>query len=338
MRRREFIAGLGSAAAWPVAARAQQGERKRRIGVLMPTSEADAERQAQLKVFLSSLAVLGWTEGRNVTFEYRWTGPSGDLARASAKELVVQAPDLILTQSVEMVTALRHETRTIPILFAGASDPVELGLVDSLARPGGNVTGFTGLQAATTVKFLELIKRLDPRVTRALILMSSRDPSNERRSRAIEAGGPSLNVEVSKAEVSTASDIERAVREFAGNPGGALVVLPNPVTNTYRDIIIGAAANHRLPAIYQFREFATAGGLAAYGADQSDQFRRAASYADRILKGEQAGDLPVQAPVKLDLVINLKTDPVAAAMHTLLPSWSKAVVGGTQAGTSGSPQ
>jgi putative ABC transport system substrate-binding protein len=187
--RRDILTLLGgTAVVWPLAARAQQRERMRRIGVLMPTSEADAERRAQLKVFLDSLAALGWAEGRNVTFEYRWTGASGDLARATAKELVAKAPDLILTQSVQMVTALRDETRTIPILFAGASDPVELGLVDSLARPGGNITGFTGLQAATTVKLLEVIKRLDPRVTRALILMSSRDPSNEGRSRAIEAG------------------------------------------------------------------------------------------------------------------------------------------------------
>jgi ABC-type uncharacterized transport system substrate-binding protein len=222
----------------------------------------------------------------------------------------------ILTRSVQLVIALRDETRTIPILFGAASDPVEVGLVDSLARPGGNITGFTSIAAATNVKWLELIKELDPRVTRVLVLMSAQDPSNPGRLRAIQAGGPSLKVNVSKADISAPSDIERALSDFAEQPAGALIVLPNSVTTTHHATIIERAAQHRLPAIYQFRFLAVDGGLVSYGPDQSDQFRRAASYADRILKGEKPGDLPIQAPTKFQLVINLKT---AKALGLTLP-------------------
>ena len=307
MRRREFITLLGGATAWPLAAQAQQTDRMRRIGVLSPTSEADTERQAQLKAFRDTFAGLGWIEGRNVAFEYRWTGESSDLVQAFAKELVALAPDLLLTQSVQLVSALRNETRIIPILFGGASDPIEVGLVESLARPGGNITGFMSIAAASNVKYLELIKELDPRVARVLVLMSSKDPSNEGRTRGIEAGGPSLKVNVSKADVLILPDIERAISDFAAHPAGALIILPNPVTNTHHLAIIALAAQHRVPAIYQFRYLAAAGGLVTYGADQRDQYSRAASYADRILKGEKPGDLPIQTPTKFDLVINLKT-------------------------------
>jgi len=308
MKRREFITLLGGgAAAWPLPARAQQPERMRRIGVLMASGEADAESQAQVKQFRDALAGLGWTVGRNIMFDYRWPGSSSDLIRAHAKQLVALAPDLILTRSVQLVIALRDETRTIPILFGAASDPVEAGLVDSLARPGGNITGFTSIAATTNIKWLELIKELDPRVTRVLVLMSSQDPSNPGRFRAIEAGGPSLKVDVSKADISAPSDIERALGDFAVQPAGALIILPNSVTTTHHATIIEKAAQHRLPAIYQFRFLAFEGGLISYGPDQSDQFRRAASYADRILRGEKPGDLPIQAPTKFQLVINLKT-------------------------------
>ena len=308
MVRRDFIALLGGAAvAWPLSARAQQPERMRRIGVLMASSEADAESQAQVKQFRDALAGLGWTAVRNIMFDYRWPGSSSDLIRAHAKQLVALAPDLILTRSVQLVIALRDETRTIPILFGAASDPVEAGLVDSLARPGGNITGFTSIAATTNIKWLELIKELDPRVTRVLVLMSSQDPSNPGRFRAIEAGGPSLKVDVSKVDISAPSDIERALGDFAVQPAGALIILPNSVTTTHHAMIIEKAAQHRLPAIYQFRFLALDGGLISYGPDQSDQFRRAASYADRILRGEKPGDLPIQAPTKFQLVINLKT-------------------------------
>jgi len=308
MRRREFIAFLvGAAATWPVAAHTQQGERMRRIGVLMPSSEGDVERQAQLKVFRDALAGFGWTAGRNVAFDDRWAGASSDLVRVYAKELVALAPDLILTQSVQLVSALRDETRTIPILFGAASDPIEVGLVASLARPGGNITGFMSIAAATNVKYLELIKEFDPRVTRVMVLMNSKDPSNAGRFRAIEAGGPSLKVEVSKADISTPLEIGSALGNFATQPAGAVIMLPSQVTHTHHLVIIAKAAQYRLPAIYPFRYLAVAGGLVSYGADQRNQFRRAAAYADRIFKGEKPGDLPIQTPTKFELVINLKT-------------------------------
>jgi putative tryptophan/tyrosine transport system substrate-binding protein len=306
LKRRDFIKLLGGGTTWPLAARAQQRERMRRVGVIIGTPEADPPSQARLKEFRVTLAGLGWTEGRNIAFDYRWPGSSSDLIRAYAKELVALAPDLILTESVQLVTVLRNETRTIPILFGAASDPVEAGLVGGLAQPGSNITGFMSIAAATNVKFLELIKELDPRVTRVLVLMSSQDPSNPRRFRAIEAGGPSLNVAVSKADLSALLDIERALADFAKLPAGALIILPNPITMTHPATIIDNAAEHRLPAIYPFRLFALGGGLVAYGADPNDQFRRAAAYADRILKGEKPGDLPIQAPTKFQLVINLK--------------------------------
>jgi putative ABC transport system substrate-binding protein len=308
MRRREFLGLIGGlAATWPDVAWAQQVEHVRRIGVLMPTGEGDLERQAQLKVFRETLTGHGWTVGRNVVFDERWAGASSDLVRAYAKELVALAPDLILTQSVQLVSAVRDQTRTIPILFGGGSDPIEAGLVASLARPGGNITGFMSIAAATNIKFLELIKELDPRVNRVIVLMNSKDPSNAGRLRAIEAGGPSLKVEVSKADVSSLLEIERAVGNFAAKPAGALIMLPNQVTNTHHLAIIASAAQHRLPAIYSFRYLAAAGGLVSYGAEQRDQYRRAADYADRILKGEKPGDLPIQTPTKFELVINLKT-------------------------------
>jgi putative ABC transport system substrate-binding protein len=320
MRRREFITLLtllgGAAAAWPLRTHAQQGERMRRIGVLMPSTEGDLERQAQLKTFRDALADLGWTEGRNVVFDDRWAGASSDLVRVYAKEIVALAPDLILTQSVQLVSAIRDETRTIPILFGGASDPIEVGLVASLARPGGNITGFMSIAAATNIKFLELIKEFDPRVTRVIVLMNSKDPSNAGRLRAIEAGGPSLKVEVSKADVSTPLEIEHALGKFAAQPAGALIVLPSQVTHTHHLAIIEKAAQYRLPAIYPFRYFAIAGGLVSYGADQRDQYRRAAAYADRIFKGEKPGDLPIQTPTKFELVINLKT---AKALDLTVP-------------------
>jgi putative ABC transport system substrate-binding protein len=308
MQRRAFITLVGGAAAsWPLGVRAQQAERMRRIGVLMPFAEGNAEGLSQLNAFRDALAGLGWIAGRNMTFDYRWTAGSKDLVRTYAKELLALAPDLILTASVQLVSALRDETRTIPILFGAGSDPVDLGLVDSLARPGGNVTGFTIMQIATTVKFLELIKEIDPRIARVLVLMSSHDPSNLERVRAIEASAPSLKVAVSKADISIRSNIERAINDFASTPAGGLIVLPSPVVNTHGETIIMLAAQHRLPAIYSFRTMAAAGGLMTFGPDRVDQWRRAATYADRILRGEKPGDLPIQTPTKFELVINLKT-------------------------------
>jgi putative ABC transport system substrate-binding protein len=307
MRRREFVTLIGgAAAAWPLAARAQQDQRMRRIGVLLPYPEDPASVQL-LDAFRDALADMGWMAGRNVIFDKRWTGASNDLGRTYAKELVSLAPDLVLTASVQLVSALRDETRTIPILFAGASDPVEVGLVESLARPGGNITGFTTMQIGTSVKFLEFLKELDPRVARVLVVMNSKDPSNLDRTRAIESGGPSLGVAVSQADVSTAPDLAQVIAGFASSPAGALVVLPSSLTIARTDMIVMAAARYRVPAIYTFRSSVAAGGLVAYGPDQTDGFRRAASYANRILRGENPGDLPIQAPTKYELVINLKS-------------------------------
>jgi putative ABC transport system substrate-binding protein len=288
----------------------------RRIGVLLPYPEGGAGAQPQLTAFRNALADLGWTAGRNVTFDYRWSAGSNDLVRTYAKELVALAPDLLFTASVQLVSALRDETRTIPILFGAASDPVEVGLVNSLARPGGNVTGFTSMQLATTVKFLELIKELDPRIARVLVVMNSKDPSNLERTRAIEDGGSSLKIAVSQTDLSIVPDIEHVIDDFASSPAGGLIVLPSTLTITKTETIVMAAARNRLPAIYPFRSWAAAGGLIAYGADQIDQFRRAASYADRILRGESPADLPVQAATKFDLIINLKT---AKALGLTIP-------------------
>jgi putative ABC transport system substrate-binding protein len=273
----------------------------------MPYEQDSTAAQVQLTAFRDALAGLGWSAGRNLTLDYRWTGSSNDLVRAYAKELVALAPDLLLAASIQLVSALHDETRTIPILFAAASDPVEAGLVESLARPGGNVTGFTSMQAETNVKYLELIKELVPSTDRVLVLMSSHDPSNLRRALAIGAGGRSLQVAVSTADILTASNIEPAVREFTSARGGGLIVVPSTITNTNADNIVAVAGRYRLPAIYPFRFMAVAGGLIAYDADQVDQYRRAASYANRILKGEKPGDLPIQAPTKFELVINLRT-------------------------------
>jgi putative ABC transport system substrate-binding protein len=304
--RRKFITLIGGAAAWPLAARAQQPERMRRIGVLLPYPEDNASLQL-LDAFREALAGLGWKAGRNVIFDNRWTGVSSDLVRIYAKELVSLAPDLVLTASVQLVSTLRDETRTIPILFAGASDPVEVGLVESLAHPGGNVTGFTTMQIGTSVKFLEILKELDPRIVRVLVVMNSKDPSNLERTGTIESGGLSLGVAVSQADISTAPDFAQVIASFASAPASALVVLPSSLTMAKTDMIVLSASQYRVPAIYPFRSWVAGGGLVAYGPDQTDGFHRAASYADRILRGENPGDLPIQAPTKYELVINLKT-------------------------------
>src|SRR4051812_28610976 len=234
MRRREFITLLGGvAAASPMLARAQQLKGLRKIGVLLTNPEDDAETRANVEAFRQGLEALGWTPGRNVEVEYRWARGDHNLLRTYARELVASNPDVILTHSVQSVAALRDETRTIPIVFASASDPVDAGLVASLARPGGNITGFTSIQAATNAKWLELIKEISPQTARVLVLISSQDPSNPGRFRAIQAAGPILNINVTSAEVTTPASIESAIETFARDTGGALVVVPNPVVNTH---------------------------------------------------------------------------------------------------------
>jgi putative ABC transport system substrate-binding protein len=308
MRRREFITLLGgAAAAWPLAARAQQSGRVRRIGALMGIAENDPESQARITAFLQRLQELGWTEGRNVRIDYRFAGGDTRRMRAYAAELVGLAPDVILVQSNDGLAALRQETRTVPIVFAVVADPVGSGFVESLARPGGNITGFTIFEPSLGGKWLQALKEIAPGVTRVAAILHPETTANVGFLRAAEAAAPSFGMTLTAEGVHDAAEIERAVTAFAAEPNGGLVVLPHPVTAAHRDLIIGLAARHRLPAVYAFRFFATAGGLMAYGNDSVDLFRRAAAYVDRILKGEKPGELPVQAPIKFELFINLKT-------------------------------
>ncbi len=307
MRRREFIRLLGGAAtAWPLAARAQP-ERVRRIGVLMSFSKSDPEAQAFLSAFVQALAPLGWTDGRNVRIDARWAGGEANQLKAHAVELVSLKPDAILVAGTLGLLSLRKETRSIPIVFVQVGDPVESGLVASLARPGGNITGFTTFEHAMGGKWLEVLKEIAPRIGRVLVILSPENATHPGLLRALETAAPSSGVQVTAARVRDAGDIERAVNAFAPSPDAGLIVLPDAVTFVHRDLIVASAARHRLPAIYAFRHFAKSGGLISYGYDPVDLYRRAASYVDRILQGASPADLPIQAPTKFELVINLKT-------------------------------
>ena len=308
MRRREFITLLGGAAAvWPLAARAQQVDRVRRIGVLMGADEGDPEAQRYIKAFLLRLQELGWVHGRNVQIDYRWGGADSDRIRTYAGELVGLKPDVILAQTSLVMPPLQRETRTIPIVFMQINDPVESGMVASMAHPGGNITGFTSFELTVGGKWLEMLKEIAPSVTRVAVILNPVQSPQVAILRAIEAVAPSVGVPVTVAGVQDAAGIERAVSAFARESNGGLIVLPNPVTIGNRKLIIALAARHRLPAVYAYRYFVTDGGLMSYGVDLADLYRRAAGYVDRILKGEKPADLPVQAPTKYELVINLKT-------------------------------
>jgi putative ABC transport system substrate-binding protein len=306
--RREFIRLLGgAAAAWPLAARAQQGAHMRRIGVLMNLGESDPEGQARIAAFREGLGKLGWTEGRELQIEYRWFAGDPDRARAYAAELVKIKPDVIFAGTTPSLAALQPETRSVPIVFAQIGDPVGAGFVASLARPGGNITGFANFEYAIGAKWLELLKQIAPQVTRVAIIY---DPTNSEAKDylpVIETAARSFGVQVSISVVRNAAEIERAIEEFAREPNGGLIPLPSPLMAVRRDLIISLAKRHRLPNVYAYRYYPISGGLASYGIDNIDLYRRAASYVDRILKGEKPGDLPVQQPTKFELVINLKT-------------------------------
>src|SRR5712671_2086588 len=304
MRRREFITLLGGAATWPLAARAQQPERMRRIGVLLNAAADDAEYQARLGAFLQALALLGWTIGRNVRIDTRWANNADDIRRHAA-ELAALAPDVILASGAGPVGALLQATRTVPIVFPFAVDPVGAGLVDSLARPGGNATGFMIFEFSVGGKWLELLKQIAPSVTRAAVLRTQGTGTSQFA--AIQTAAPSLRVEVNPINMRDAGEIERAVAAFARSPNGGLIVTGTATATLHRNLIITLAARHKLPAVYSDRIFVTGGGLISYGPDRLDQYRRAAGYVDRILKGEKPADLPVQAPTKYELVLNLKT-------------------------------
>ena len=319
MRRRDFIRGLGGAAAtWPLAVRAQQDERVRRIGVLVASPADDAESQARVAAFKEGLAQLGWTEGRNVRIDTRWATTNADDLRKHAAELAASTPDVLVGASgTTTVAALLQATRTVPIVFAIVVDPVGAGFVASLARPGGNATGFTMFEYGMSGKWLELLKQIAPGVTRAAVLRDPAIASGIGQFGAIQAVAPSLRVELSPVDVRDAPEIERAVTAFAGIENGGLVVTASPSGTVHRELIIALAARHKLPAVYWQRFYRASGGLMSYGPDLLDQYRRAAGYVDRILKGEKPADLPVQAPTKYELVINLKT---AKALGLTVPA------------------
>jgi putative tryptophan/tyrosine transport system substrate-binding protein len=308
MRRREFITLLGGAAvAWPFAARAQQGERMRRIGVLLPATADDPAYQARVGAFLQGLALLGWTIGRNVRIDTRWATANAAEIRRHAAELVALAPDVILAHAAATVGPLLQVTRSVPIVFPAVVDPVGAGFVDSLARPGGNATGFMNFEYSLAGKWLELLKQIAPGVTRVAVLRDPATPSGPGQFGAIQSVAPALRVEVSPVNMRDAPEIESAIGAFARSGDGGLIVTATGFAALHRDLIVTLAARHKLPAVYFLRPFVTAGGLISYGPDQVDQYRRAAGYVDRILKGEKPADLPVQAPSSYETVLNLKT-------------------------------
>ena len=307
MRRREFITLLGGAAvAWPIAGRAQQGERMRRIGVLWSVAD-DPDGQIRSAAFLQGLQQLGWTVGRNVRIDYRWGAGDADNMRKYAAELVALAPDVILASGTAAMASLLQATRTVPIVFAQVTDPVGAGFVDSLARPGGNATGFLLFEYAISGKWLELLKEIAPGVRRAGVIRDPALTSGTGQFAAIQSVAPSLGVEVSPVNVRDAGEIERAIAAFAGSSNGGLILTASALSVVHGDLIVTLAARHKLPAVYYRRLYVTGGGLVSYGPDVVEQNRRAAGYVDRILKGEKPADLPVQAPTKYELVINLKT-------------------------------
>ena len=308
MKRREFITLLGgAAAAWPLAARAQQRERMRRIGLLLNLGSDDQEGQTRNAAFLQALQELGWTVGRNIRIDYRWGAGNAELYRKHAADLVALAPDIILTNGTSIIGPVLQTTRTVPIVFVNVTDPVAGGFMESLARPGGNATGFASAEYGMAGKWLELLKQIAPHVKHAAVIRNPRVASGSGQFGAIQAVAPFLGMETNPIDARDAGDIERGITSLAGSSNAGLIVTANGATLVHRDLIIRLAAKFKLPAVYWQRVFATSGGLMSYGDDANDQYRRAADYVDRILKGEKPADLPVQAPTKYELVINLKT-------------------------------
>jgi putative ABC transport system substrate-binding protein len=306
--RRELIAVLsGAAAAWPRAARAQQAEHMRRIGVLNGTNADNLDVQANYAAFLQGLQQLGWTADRNIRFDFRWGGGDADSIRKDAAELVALAPDVILAIGGATMGPLLEATRTVPIVFAIVPDPVGAGYVESLSRPGGNATGFMMFEYSLSGKWLELLKEIAPSVTRAAILRDTSIAAGIGQFAIIQSAAPSVGVDVTPIDLRDAAEIERAVTTFAQSANGGLILTEGPLSAVHRDLIITLAARYKLPAVYVTRLFVAAGGLISYGPNFADQFRHAAGYVDRILKGEKPADLPVQAPTKYELIINLKT-------------------------------
>jgi putative ABC transport system substrate-binding protein len=307
IRRREFIAALGNAAAWPLAALAQQGDRVRRIGVLQAGDENDPAARTFVSAFIQSLAGLGWTEGRSVRMDLRWAGADINRIRAFAQELVVLQPDIILAGSTPATVALQQETRTIPIVFADVGDPVDNGIVPRLNQPGGNITGFAVLEASLGGKWLELLSEIGPGLKRAAIMFNPDTSAASRFMPSFETAARSLKVVPIIAHIHSEIEIETAIAALGREPGGGLVVMPDSFMNTHRAPIILAAARNNVPTVYTGSAYVRDGGLLSYGPDTVDNYRRAATYVDRILRGAKPGDLPVQFPTKFEMVVNRKT-------------------------------
>jgi putative ABC transport system substrate-binding protein len=316
MKRRAFITLLGGAAAWPLAARAQQGERMRRIGVLMDLAAGDPEGRARLEAFQAQLSRLGWTDGQNARIDVRWGAGVANRMRSYAEELVALTPDVILASGSPSVGPLQQLSVTLPIVFATVADPVGAGFVASMARPGGNITGFMLLEYSIGTKWLELLKDIDPRVTRVAVLRDPTLASGSGQFGAIQAVASSFGVELSPVGMRDPGEIESAINAFSRGANGGLIITASTLATVHRELIVAMASRNRLPAVYSNRLFITGGGLLSYSPDRIDQFRKAADYVDRILKGEKPADLPVQAPTKHELVINLKT---AKAMGLTVP-------------------
>src|SRR5262245_39873010 len=317
MRRRAFLSLIAGAAAWPLAARAQPGGATRRIGVLLPASSDDAEFQARIGAFLQALGQFGWIIGRNLRIETRWATTDAAEIRRHAAELAALAPDVILAHGASTVGPMLRATRTVPIVFPILGDPVAAGFVESLGRPGGNATGFMTVEYSIGGKWVEQLKQIAPGMTRAAVIRDSASPTGIGQFGAIQTAAPSFAVELRPLDVRDAPEIERAVAAFARAGNGGMIVTPSALAQRHRDLLIALAERHRLPALYPDRSFVANGGLVSYGADYFDQYRRAAGYVDRILRGEKAADLPVQMPTRYELVINLKT---AKALGLDLPA------------------
>jgi putative tryptophan/tyrosine transport system substrate-binding protein len=317
MQRREFIAGLAGAAAWPLAAGAQHPDR--RVGVLMDSAESDSDGQARIAAFREVLQGLGWTEGRNIHIDYRWGGGDVERTHAYAAELVSFKPDVIFVYAAAQLAPLSRETKTIPIIFVGASAPIEDGYIASYSRPGGNITGFTQYEPSIVGKWLAALKEVAPAIVRVALLVNpdTAPLGGTLYSNTFKNAAVTLAVEPIAANVHSASDIETAMATLGRQPDSGLIVAPETFTTTHRELIIALAAHHRLPAIYGLRPFPLSGGLMSYGPDTTDTMRRAASYVDRILRGENPAALPVQAPTKFEMIVNLKT---AKALGLTVPN------------------
>jgi putative ABC transport system substrate-binding protein len=316
LRRRELLAALGGTAAWPLAARAQQGGRMRRVGVLMSLDESDPEQERRLSAFMQALAGLGWIDGRNLRTDLRWGGGDANRIRAVAQELVSLQPDIILTTSTPTTAALQRETRTIPIVFANVADPVASGIVARLNQPGGNISGFAANEATLVGKWLELLSEIAPGLKRAAIMFNPDMSVASAYMPSFETAARSLKVEAITAPVHSDAEIETAIIALGREPGGGLVVMPDLITSVHRAPIISAAARNNVPAVYAQSYYVRDGGLLSYGVDQVDTYRRAATYVDRILRGAKPGDLPVQLPTKFEMVVNRKT---ATALGLAIP-------------------